>query len=313
MRVPSLVDHGDVPVDVGRDFFQRLTRRVPEENAPGGKFGDISVVQVDHVLGVGKDGGDIGRAEGFPLRGGSHHEGRPFSEAVDLSRGFPGHDHEGKGSVQPGVEFHEGLHHVSPGAVEPREQLGHHFGVRFGLVFAAGPFFQFPADFPVVFHNAVMDEHEARREVGMGMGVHFRDSAMGGPPGVADALASGNGVVFQDFLEVSDLPHALDDMKFRSIHKGDTRRVVAPVFKTPHSIDQNVLDVPSADIPYYSAHIPNTALIRSTKTAFTFVAEIAFRFCMKALRAGFRGPGGIRRIFDTPPSSSAGVSPGAGA
>ena len=61
-------------------------------------------------------------------------------------------------------------------------QLRDGFGVGFGMKFAVG---QTLPQLAVIFDNAVMDNGDAARAVGVGVG--DSGAAMGGPPWVADA------------------------------------------------------------------------------------------------------------------------------
>ena len=70
------------------------------------------------------------------------------------------------------------------------DQLGDDFSVRLGFKMAPG-FCQFSAQFGEILNNAVMNEHEAVRRMGVCVG--FRRCAMGRPARMPDARFSGEG------------------------------------------------------------------------------------------------------------------------
>ena len=84
----------------------------------------------------------------------------------------------------------------------------------------------------VVLDDAVVDDGDVARAVGVGMGVLERGPAVGGPAGVGDGGGAG---VFEVVAgEVGDLPRGLADVEgAASVKDGDARAVVAAVFEPP--------------------------------------------------------------------------------
>ena len=84
----------------------------------------------------------------------------------------------------------------------------------------------------VVLDDAVVDDGDVARAVGVGMGVLERGPAVGSPAGVGDGGGAG---VFEVVAgEVGDLPRGLADVEgAASVKDGDARAVVAAVFEPP--------------------------------------------------------------------------------
>ena len=148
---------------------------------------DIAVFQIGNLVGERCQCESVGAKIGFFFRI-AHGQRRALARA-DQQALMILEDH-GDG-IGPGQARHSGLggcfrRHALVHIVG--DQMGGHFAVGLGFKFVA-PRRQLVAQFAEIFDDAVMDDGDPRR--GMGMGVGFRRRAMRRPARMADAGMAG--------------------------------------------------------------------------------------------------------------------------
>ena len=161
--------------------------------------------------------------------------------AYDLAQRFP------HGPNQRGLRF-------LVTSIEGRaDQMGEHLGVRLGVKNMA-LLFKLRPKRKVVFDDAVMDQHQAPALVKMGVGVLVGHAAMGRPTGMADAQIPVRGTCRNDFRKVGDPSDGLPHFEASSVKSGDARRIIAAIFETTQTIEQDRNGVCPADITNDAAH-----------------------------------------------------------
>ena len=117
-------------------------------------------------------------------------------------------------------------------------EVAEHFGVSIGTEFV--PFGEkFGLDFLIVLNDPVMDHGNFLFMVQMGVGITFNRYTVCGPTGMAYAEC-GVGHVFlsQLFIKGGQFAFGPDQLDFLVLYSGNTRRIVAAVFKTVSSLQQ---------------------------------------------------------------------------
>ena len=131
--------------------------------------------------------------------------------------------------------------------------VDHHFGVGLGGEAVAGAF-QLPAHGLVVLDDAVVDDGDLVAG-DVGMGVFVGRAAVGGPAGVGDAGAAGDGRLLQGFGQLGHLARAADPMELAVVAEhGDAGGVVASVLQAPQAFQEDFHYVAFGDRAYDSTH-----------------------------------------------------------
>src|SRR5690606_30136364 len=102
--------------------------------------------------------------------------------------------------------------------------------------------------------DPVVDDDQAAGAVAMGMGVLFGGTAVRGPAGVAEAVASLERAAGERRLEVDELPRAPADFDVAVVDDRDAGRVVTAILETPEPLDEDGEDRPLTDVPDDAAH-----------------------------------------------------------
>ena len=89
----------------------------------------------------------------------------------------------------------------------------------------------------------------------MGMGIHIRRGAMGGPTGMADATGALQPTLLLDLVvQILDAAFCLDDPNAIGLHSCHTGRIISPVLQLIQPLQQNRNRFFAAYISYYSTH-----------------------------------------------------------
>ena len=221
----------------------------------GGDNGDVVVVQIDHALGVGDDGGGVGRDDGFALAD-ADDDGTAAAGSDDLVRLAGGKHGDAEGAFDLMERVADGLEKVALVAVS--DEVGEDFGVGLGVEVVAFSF-EPGAEGTVVFDDAVMDERDVAGLVEMRVGVDLGWRAVGGPAGVGDAGGGaleklGRPLSVGAVVELGDFSGCLGDDDPFVIQNRDARRVVAPVFETTQAVDEHSGCIYFSDVSDDSAH-----------------------------------------------------------
>ena len=254
--VSSLFQGSDLQFD-GLDFWGDfcVTDGADGQFAVSGHRGDFLVLQVDHVFGVGHNGRGV----------------RPHKEVVVA----PHADHERTGfagshqAVWMGlVQHHNGVsadhffqrdaHGV--GQVEPcgghdlLNEMCQHLGVGVAHQGVASVGEQL-LERLVILDDAVVDDCDSAFASRVGVGVAVAWGSMGGPAGVPDAHGAGRNVLRHVVFQVGDLALFLFHPKLPlALQGGDACAVVAPVFQTSQTLNQDGVGRFRPQVAYNSAH-----------------------------------------------------------
>ena len=237
-------------------------------NAQRCEQGRFSILEGQDRAGESRQGGGIASAEELPL------------PQADQQGSLPAGHHQGAGRLGPHhrqgigpVEQREHLLHrpqqqrcrrlqalgLQLGQT-PRYQVGNHLGVGVGK--KPHPLgLQLLPQQAVVLNDAVLDHRQLAAPIEMGMGVALLRLSMGGPAGVADAALSRSSLGLETGREIHQLAFGLQAMKAIPIHRGDSRRVVAPILKLSKAFQQLGRRFPRPNQGNDAAHtVPTTRL-----------------------------------------------------
>ena len=115
---------------------------------------------------------------------------------------------------------------------------------------------QLRLDVGIILDDAVVDDGQIAGAGIVGMGVACRRFAMRGPARVGDADAAGDVLVAAIFRQVVHLALGLVHIEFAAVaNHGHTGTVIAAIFKSFQSFNQNGIGTLGADISYDSAHV----------------------------------------------------------
>src|SRR5258708_8018161 len=106
------------------------------------------------------------------------------------------------------------------------------------------------AQIEVVLDDPVVNYHDFRSAVEVGMSVLFGRLAVRGPPGVADADRTGHWLGLHDSLERGKLSGASAERYPPIVNDGDSRRAVAPVFQTAKPVEHHLRSLLAAYLPH---------------------------------------------------------------
>src|SRR5262249_21807452 len=175
-----------------------------------------------------------------------------------------------------------------------------HLGVGLRAEIVPG-LLEVPAQHDEVLDDAVVNDADAPRAVGMGMSVHVRGRAVGGPAGVADAHAPDGLLAVQHLHEVAELaggaPHG--QLTLRRDDR-DARRVVAAVLQALEPVEQYWGSRPSSRVSYDATHDSSSSHLASRRRA---PAGVSHRRASRGsaiwvLRAARRALSAAAIIFD---------------
>ena len=216
--------------------------------------GDVAVFQVSDAAGKSNHGGYVGSDKGFLVAQG--HQERTAHACNDHFFGFVlRHYGDGIRAVETGCGCADGFKQFAAVlCVFVIDAVGDDFGIGLRFEGVAQGLEAFAFGFEV-FDDAVVDDGDhAAGDVGVGVGLGY--TAVGRPAGMTDADVSehaffARGVLHQ--LHTADAAHALD---FAVCVYGDTRRVIAPIFKAFETVGQKIdYIVIGANSTYDTAHI----------------------------------------------------------
>ena len=110
------------------------------------------------------------------------------------------------------------------------------------------------AEVEVILNDAVVDQGDFSRLIGMGVGVLVRWRSVRGPSGVADSRRPGRSFAANEVPEVVDSSGALAQLQGAAVVQSHSRGIIAPVFQPPESVQHNGGCIFSSDISDDSAH-----------------------------------------------------------
>ena len=234
--IAALLCGGNVPGDAGDLHLDLLADGIVHGDAVGGDVCDLPVLQVDHVLGVGHQGGDVGREVVLP-----------HAHAQDQRGGMAGGDQaalfilaedaQGVGALQTGHGLFDSLHQVA--LVVQIQQVDDDLGVGLALEPEALGLQLLPQG-GIVLDDAVVDDGELVVVAHMGVCVCIGGFPVGGPAGVTDAGCTGHGVTTLDLcVQVLDHADGFFHMDAVLSQNSDAGRVIASVLQLLQAIQQD--------------------------------------------------------------------------
>ena len=179
----ALFRGGGIKGELGDLAGDRDVVEVADIDGIGADNGDVVVVQIDHALGVGDDGGSVGRDDGFSLAD-ADNDGAAAAGGDDLVRLAGGQHGDAEGALDLVERVADGLEEVALVAIP--YQMREDFGVGLGVEVMALPL-KPGAEGAVVFDDSVVDERDVAGLVEVRVGVDLGWRAVGGPAGVGDA------------------------------------------------------------------------------------------------------------------------------
>jgi hypothetical protein len=106
----------------------------------------------------------------------------------------------------------------------------------------------------MILDDAVVDDGQASRTVGVRMRVPVRGYPVGGPARVSDSYRPGDRHLVQVLFQPDNLALSLSDDQTISVNYGEAGRVIAAVFKAFQARDQDLGDITGTDVADYSTH-----------------------------------------------------------
>ena len=250
--VAALLGHIEIPVDVRHLGLVRLAAHVVERDGIRRELRHIAVGEHHHVARVVDHGDDIGGHVRAVL-GQPHHERRVLARGHEGAGLLVADSRNGIGADQAVGSLAHGLQEVVAFAQvllhEVRDDLG--VGLARERMAAA---FQLFAQLGEVLDDAVMHDGYAAVAGGMRMRVRLAGAAMRGPARVADAAGAGQLEGLDELREAAHLPLAVHDFQLAVLLDGDAGRVIAAVFESRQTFDQDVLDGARSGVSDDSAH-----------------------------------------------------------
>jgi hypothetical protein len=139
------------------------------------------------------------------------------------------------------------------------DQMRHDFRVGFGLEDDAArrePLLQLE----VVLDDSVVHDHQAARGIAMRMRILFARAAVSGPSCVADPDGPSDRGGLEDSLKVAQLSGRPSPLDALGRNNGDAGRVVASIFESPQTLNQNGRRILRAHVTHDPAHIAEPLL-----------------------------------------------------
>ncbi len=257
VRVASLLQFGDAHLELGDvDLRLAVVAADDAELLVAVDDGDLSVVEVDYLVGELDDGRGVGgEVVGFGARDADHQRTAPAG-SDDLVRILAVDDGDGVGADDPvrGLphRFEErasgALHHVF-------DQLHQHLRVRFApKVVSVLP--EGLLEHVVVLDGAVVDQGDASRLRAVGMGVRVVRFAVGGPAGVGDADRAAELLRPGEALQLVHLAFRFVNPKLAArVDQSDARAVVTSIFQPVKPLNEDRVGFPISDVSDDSAHV----------------------------------------------------------
>ncbi len=235
MLITTFFRHQRAPGNGLALFDQRLTGQVGYAHLLGGKDHHFPVFEENHLAGVGQHGRDIGSHKIFPLSLADNQRRTEFggNQLVRLGSTDNG-DRVGAFDFPEGQTY--GPFKITAQAEMFLNQMGNDLGIGFRVEMMPRllqPLFQLQ----VVLDDAVMHHHDVTRFVRVG--IDFRRTPVGRPAGVPDPPAALGRLLAEDILQIDQFSLGSPDLQLTAVEGADPRRIIAAIFETPQTIDDN--------------------------------------------------------------------------
>ena len=198
-------------------------------------FDDVVVVQVDNLLRVHDNCRNVGGEVEFVLSDAQNK--RRSAAGADEGAGFAlADDGEAERTFDERNGFQYSFFQVA--LVVAGNQVGDHFSIGLGLEFDSFSL-QLLFQDGVVLDNAVVDNRDVAVKALVRVCVFDGRGAVGGPAGVRDTDMSLDRVILDLRFKRTDFSGGTNGLYLSTIDKGDSRAVVAAVFKFLKSTNQD--------------------------------------------------------------------------
>ena len=222
-------------------------------NRSRSQLGHLVVLQHEEVPCLAQDGGDVRRQEGGVAVETHQQRGDPPGRHDQVWLGGAHHG-QGEGPPNPGQGRAHGVGQSELGVFGGRrlDQVGQHLGVGLRFEAVAGGD-QLVGQLHVVLDDPVVDQGELARAVHVGVGVVFGGTAVGGPPGMADAGGRTGRGGLRPLGQVTERPGAVgrpgapQAVGGVRTDQGDAGRVVAAVLEPAQPLQQHLEHVRRID------------------------------------------------------------------
>ena len=256
-RPAALVCGAGIPLDLERLDLDHVAVEVRDRDGVGRDRDDLVLTDREGVAGVLDERGDVGPEEVLALAE-ADHQRRIAPRTDDDAGAVLVHREQGERTLETGCHRAERRGEISTGCLvfAPEQDRGH-FGVGLAQERVAVAE-ELGLQLGEVLDDAVVDDGELVIIGQVRVGIRVGRAAVGGPTGVADARrAVRHGVGFQIIAQDGELARALAHVHVaRVIDDGDPGGVVAAVFQTRETLEEDLLAGASSDISDDSAHGP---------------------------------------------------------
>ena len=247
---PAPLDRGQVPLDLVDRLVDEVRLEVADAIAVAAQHRHLAVVEVHHRAGVLQQRRRVRR-----------HEELPVAHAHEQRRALPGrHQHarlvgrdEGEpvGAIDVAQRRRDRFLEVA--RVELAHEVREHLGVGLRLEHVTAALERLP-ECPGVLDDAVMDDRDPARLVGVRMRIGGGGRAVRCPARVPDAERAGGRGALQPLLQVAQLARRLHDLDPVTVHDRQAGRVVAAILHAAQSVDEQARRLARPDIPYDTTH-----------------------------------------------------------
>ena len=112
-------------------------------------------------------------------------------------------------------------------------------------------------EFKVIFDDAVVHNDYFPGAVAMRVGVFFSRASMGRPSGVADPILTVDWIRRDDLFETVEFSGAAPNLNIAVFNESNPRRIVATIFQSFETVDQNWNNRLGPEIANNAAHAGN--------------------------------------------------------
>jgi hypothetical protein len=250
---------GDIPGDLVDDRRNVLRLQRADGEILGRDVHHLAVLEVDNVLRAADNGGNIAGQHVFAVADPEDERGT-LAGCNDLGGAIAAHHRDAVGALYVAEGLANRLQEatlVGRGRfllVVVGDQVAEYLGVRLGAESVAlGQKEFFDAD--VVLDDAVVDQRDFPVTADVWVGVCVGDSAMGGPACVANPRGAGEFECPRRLDESFHPASFLGELEAAAVLCGHPRRVIAAIFQTLESLQDDSRGLLFADVSDDAAHM----------------------------------------------------------
>ena len=220
--------------------------------------GDVTVGEADHRAGMLHDRAGVRSNEIFPVPDADQHR-----------RAAPRDDDRPRFTFRNGRQAVRALDarqcrddaFRQRGARGVLDQVRERFGVRLRLETMPGPL-QANAQHVGVLDDAVVDERERTRAIGVGMGVAIGRCSVRGPARVPDAAAAVYRIAREQLAQAVEAARQFASLHAVAVQHRHAGGVVAPVLEARQTVEQQRCGVLRSDVRYDPTHRSRPLFLR---------------------------------------------------